>query len=325
MNIFENIKKQLHVDKELVIVFLLVAITGFIFHFVTNQRAFLSFFYLPILLGAYLYGKRYAVFSALLSVIIVGSIAYFIPDKLNLDADNSEFSKWLDIATWGGFLMITGYLMGHLYEKKESAIREVKQTYQGIIEMLSIVIESVDSHTQSHSYRVSVISEMIAKQLNCNEIETENIRVAALLHDIGKIGVSADVLRKVGVLSETERQQMKKHTDNAADILKPLGSKVLDLLPIILGHHERVDGEGYYNASGEEIPLGARIIAVADVYDALTTDRPYRKAFSPMQAKEEINKNAGSQFDAMVVEAFNLVFLKLEAESPLLPARKLVS
>ncbi|MCE5311992.1 MAG: HD domain-containing protein [Nitrospiraceae bacterium] len=320
-----GLKRQLRVDKELVIVFLLVAITGFIFHFVTNQRTFLSFFYIPILIGAYLYGKRYAVFSALLSIIIVGCIAYFIPDKFSLDSDNSEFSKWLDIATWGGFLMVTGYLMGHLYEKKESAIHEVRQTYQGIIEMLSIVIESVDSHTQSHSYRVSTIAEMIAKQLGCSEVETENIRVAALLHDIGKIGVSADVLKKVGVLSETERQEIKKHTDHAAGILQPLGSRVLDLLPIILSHHERVDGGGYYNASGDAIPLGARIIAVADVYDALTTDRPYRKAFSPMQAKDEINKNAGSQFDQIVVEAFNLVFLKLEVDSPLMPSRKIVN
>lgn len=325
MKISESIKKQLKVDKELVIVFLLVAITGFIFYFVTNQRGFLSFFFLPIILGAYFYGKRYAVFSALLSIIVVASLAYFIPDTFKANTEDQDFYKWIDIATWGGFMLITGYLMGHLYEKKTAAVKEVRQTYQGIIEMLSIVIESVDSHTQSHSYRVSVISEMIAKQLNCSETDTENIRVAALLHDIGKIGVSADVLRKVGALNDEERREMRKHTGHAVDILQPLGSKVLDLLPIILSHHERVDGGGYYNSTGETIPLGARIIAVADVYDALTTDRPYRKAFSPMQAKEEINKNAGSQFDMMVVEAFNLVFLKIETIGPLLPSRRLVN
>ena len=190
------------VDKELIIIFLLVAIAGFIFYFVYNQRAFLNFFYLPVLVGAYCYGKRYATSSAILSVIIISLIAYVYPDTFIHGHADSQLNLWLDIVTWGGFLIITGYFMGLLYENKEKAIKEIRLTYRGIVEMLSLVIDSVDKETQSHSIVFSVISEMIAREMRCSEEETEDyLRIAALLHDIGKIGVSSMILQKIGKLS----------------------------------------------------------------------------------------------------------------------------
>jgi putative nucleotidyltransferase with HDIG domain len=183
--------------------------------------------------------------------------------------------------------------------------------------MLSLVIESVDNYTKSHSHRVSVISEMIAKRLKLNQFETENIRVASLLHDLGKVGVSEAILQKVTVLTTQERINVKKHVWLAVNMLKPLGETVGDILPIILHHHDKYDGSGYYKAASDDIPLGARIIAVADVYDALTTDRPYRKAFSAQKAKQEIIDNSGSHFDPKVVAVFCDIFPYLETENHL--------
>jgi putative nucleotidyltransferase with HDIG domain len=303
----------LAIDKELIIIFLLVVITAIIFFFVSNQRAFLNFFYLPVLLGAYFYGRRYATLAALFSMILICTVAYVYPATFAF-AQNHSLDRWLDIGTWGGFLLITGYFMGLLYEKKEEARKDIRRTYHGVIEMLSLLIDSVDQHTHSHSYRVSVLAERIAQRMGCSEEEVENIRIAALLHDLGKIGVSREVLTKVGSLTADDREHLKAHTVKAASLLKPLGGRVTELLPLILGHHEKYDGNGFHSLVGEDIPLGARIIAVADVYDALTSDRPYRKALPPFYAKNEILSNSGSHFDPQVVKAFEAIFPTFDLE-----------
>jgi len=316
-------KSHFNVDKELVIILLLVAMAGFIYFFVINQRAFLNVFYLPVLLGAYYFGKRYAVVSATVSVLIIVFLAYFFPNSFaSYPGLNAEVFKWLDLITWGLFLLFTGYCMGILYDKKEEARKELQRTYSGIIEMLSLVIESADNYTQSHSHRVSIIAEMIARQMKLNAFEVENIRVAALLHDLGKVGVSESVLQKVTALTAQEKIKMRQHAWLAVNMLEPLGETVGDILPIILHHHEKYDGTGYYKAAQNDIPLGARIIAVADVYDALTTDRPYRKAFSTIQARQEILSNSGSHFDPQVVAAFNQIFPYLETENYLFPSKE---
>ena len=310
------LKSEFNIDKELIIILLLVAIAFFIFFFIVNQRAFLNVFYLPVLLGAYFFGKRYAIISSCFAVFIICFVAYFFPKSFTVETlSEAQLIRWIDLITWGLFLIFTGYCMGILYEKKEEAKKELQQTYSGIIDMLSLVIESVDNYTQSHSHRVSIISEIIAKRLRLNHFETENIRVAALLHDLGKIGVSEAILQKVSSLTTQERINIKQHAWLAVNMLQPLGETVGDILPIILHHHEKYDGSGYYKAASDDIPIGARIIAVADVYDALTTDRPYRKAFSTLKAKQEIIDNSGSHFDPKVVTAFCDIFPYLETES----------
>jgi len=308
------------VDKELIIIFLLVVITGFIFFFVVNQLAFLNFFYLPVVLAAYFFGKRYATSAALFSILLVSVLAYTYPTTF-VNSMGSDLYRSLDLLTWGSFLLLTSYAMGHLYENKEAAAREVNKTYLGVIEMLSLVIDSVDTQTQSHSYRVSIIAGQIAQKMGLPPNEVENIRIASLLHDLGKIGVSCEILSKIGKLSANDLQHIKGHTQHAVHVLEPLGGKVNALLPIILNHHEKFDGSGYNAQTGEKIPLGARIVAVADVYDALISDRPYRKGLSPFQAKKEILDNTGNHFDPDVVKAFDSIFPKLDVETFLYPRR----
>lgn len=310
------------INKDLIIVFLLVAISGIIFFYVANQRAFLNFFYIPVLIGAYYFGKRYATLSAMLSIIMIFLIAYFYPFTFDF-RNTSELYKWIDIGTWGGFLLITGYLMGLLNEKTIEKTREINNTYRGIIEMLSTIIDAADKHTQSHSFRVSVISEMIARNMDQSEEEIENIRIGALLHDIGKLGISAETLHKIGKLSDEERTEMNKHPQIGTNVLGSSSNRVVDLLPIILHHHERYDGSGYNSLVGEDIPLGARIVAVADVYEALTADRPYRKALSPFEARKAIVDYSGTQFDPKIVKIFDSIFPSLYREGPLFPSAAL--
>ncbi len=310
------------INKDLIITFLLVAITGMIFFFISNQRAFLNFFYIPVLIGAYYFGKRYATQAAALSATMIFIIAYFYPHTFNFK-ETSELYKWLDIVTWGGFLLVTGYCMGILYDKKEEKTNEVNRTYRGIIEMLSVIIDSSDKQTQSHSYRVSVISEMIASHLSCSEHEIENIRIGALLHDIGKLGISSETLNKIGKLSSDEQNEMSKHPEIGTNVMGSSNSRVIDLLPIILHHHERYDGSGTYGLSGNDIPLGARIVAVADVYEALTADRPYRKALTPSDARKNIMDNSGTHFDPDIVKIFEVIYSSLLREGPLFPSSTL--
>jgi putative nucleotidyltransferase with HDIG domain len=311
--ITKRIAAYLRVDKELIIVFLLVAITGFIFFFISHQRAFLNLFYLPVIAGAFYFGKKYATLSAALSILLIVFVLLLVNSDDFLIASKDPLYKWLDICSWGGFLIITGYCIGHLYEKKERALEEITRTYRGIIAMLSLIIDSVDQETQSHSNRVSEISIIIAHAMSLPDHEVENIRAAALLHDLGKLGVSNDVLQKIGVLTSDEREHLRNHATHSAEIIRPVGGKVVQILPYIIYHHEQYDGSGYHKLIGDNIPLGARIIAVADVYDALMSDRPYRKGVSPASAREHIIANAGKYYDPVVVDAFVSILPQIES------------
>jgi HD-GYP domain-containing protein (c-di-GMP phosphodiesterase class II) len=129
---------------------------------------------------------------------------------------------------------------------------------------------------------------------------------------LGKIGISSELLQKIGQLSGIEKDMIKNHPQTAVNVIAPVGGKVLEILPLILSHHEKWDGSGYHSQVGENIPMGARIIAVADVYDALISDRSYRRALSPFQAKKEIMDNVNKHFDPNVAVAFENIFPKIE-------------
>jgi len=175
---------------------------------------------------------------------------------------------------------------------------------------------SKDKYTENHSYRVSIYAAKIAAYLGFKHERIEDIRAASLLHDIGKLDSSRQLLYKAASLTQKEFKEMKKHVKKSGEILDPVGGPLSRIIPIILAHHDKFDGSGYNPTTGEEIPLEARIIAVADVYDSLTSDRPYRKAMSPYDAKEIIFKGSGKDFDPKVVRAFMEAFSKREMEVP---------
>jgi putative nucleotidyltransferase with HDIG domain len=186
-------------------------------------------------------------------------------------------------------------------EEKTAALEE---TTFSSMEALARAIDARDTSTFGHSARVAAISVEIAQAMQLSAKDREALRRSALLHDIGKIGVEDRVLRKPGPLSDTEADDMREHPRIGYDMLKDLRF-LQPSLPGVLYHHERWDGAGYPTGlSGTTIPLLVRILAVADVFDALTSDRPYREGLSYEAATAAIRIEAGLQFDPDVVTAF---------------------
>jgi putative nucleotidyltransferase with HDIG domain len=304
------------VHRGLLVLLAIVAVTGVINFFVLNQRAFLNFYYLPVVFGAYALGLRKGVYSALLSSAIVFAIAFASPRQF--DANDAEgWMRWLDLGTWSCFLVLTAYVVGSLYETKEQQMKEIRQAYQGIIEIMAKLIDSMDQYTEDHSRRVAEYSVEMGRALGLRESDLEDLRVGAFLHDIGKVDVSTQVLRKAAGLTAEEYEEMKSHVDRGEAIVRSVGGILRHVLPMIAYHHERWDGRGYKGLRGADIPLGARIIAVADTYDAIVTERAYRRSRSHDQAIEVIRSESGRQFDPRVVNAFLELYAHPAAEQRL--------
>jgi HD-GYP domain-containing protein (c-di-GMP phosphodiesterase class II) len=180
----------------------------------------------------------------------------------------------------------------------------LQDTYLGAIGSLAAAIEARDPYTVGHSARVTQYAVAIAEAMGLTQDQIEELRLAGLLHDLGKIGVPDRILNKPGMLTEEEYSAIKMHPALSMRIIEPL-PQLGNIIPIIYHHHEHYDGSGYVDGkAGDKIPLGARIIAVADAFEAMTSDRPYRTALTREQAMSELRRNSGSQFDPQVVGHF---------------------
>ncbi len=294
--------KLAEANKELWLLLSLFAIAALLNFLFASQHIVLGLYALPTLFSAYYYGRRHATFTATASVLVVVLLTVINP-RMFAPAPAIGWQKWADIVLWGSILVVTGYAMGTLYDQKEIHLRELRETYHGVLVILSHFIAH-DKYTQNHSYRVSIYAVRIAEAMGLPEAAIEDIRAAALLHDIGKLEISRDLLYKAARLKEDEFREMSRHVEHASTMLSPVGGSLRRVLPLVLAHHDKFDGTGHSPLAGEDIPLGARIIAVADTYDAMTSDRPYRKGMSPLEAKELIARQSGTQFDPAVVEGF---------------------
>ncbi len=186
---------------------------------------------------------------------------------------------------------------------KERAERLHHESRLGTVQALAAAVDARDAATQFHSRNVARLAVLLAEDLGLSETHVELIETAALLHDIGKIGIADRILRKAGALTPSERAEVQQHATLSERILA--GANLDEILPWILGHHERWDGSGYPGRlAGEAIPFEARLLAVCDAFDAMTSDRPYRSALSTPAALQEIDLNMGTQFDPLLAEAF---------------------
>jgi putative nucleotidyltransferase with HDIG domain len=186
--------------------------------------------------------------------------------------------------------------------------QELMDTFYATAEALAETIEKRDPYTGGHTKRVLQYSYAIGQTLGLSKKELENLKLAAILHDVGKIGVSDSILLKKGKLNPEEVEAMHLHPKYGAEILSHI-KQLKDVIPSVRSHHEKIDGSGYPDKlKDKDIPGIAKIIAVADAFDAMTTDRPYRKAMSNEEAFEELRKHAGIQFDKDIVKVFvNLI------------------
>jgi putative nucleotidyltransferase with HDIG domain len=301
------------VNKELLLILSIVASAGLINLLIAGQRMALTVYNLPTLFAAYYFGRRRAVEASVASILIIFWMHILHPTVLGKEIE--AVLNWSDLTIWAGFLLISAYATGTLYENGQRRLRELRETYYGVLQILSHFISN-DKFTQNHSYRVSHYATQIAGEMGVSEDSIEDVRAAALLHDIGKLDTSREILYKAARLTEEEMTQVRGHVDKGMGLLNPVGGSLQRILPIVLAHHDKFDGTGYHPLKGEDIPIEARIISVADVYDALVSDRPYRKGISPFEARDTITKAAGTDFDPRVVKAFEAAFRKQLLEVP---------
>jgi putative nucleotidyltransferase with HDIG domain len=193
-----------------------------------------------------------------------------------------------------------------LQESFQEGQTEARKHYAALIDLMGMVAKAVDeraTYLRGHSERVSLYAGEIAREMQLDSTQVERIRLAALVHDIGNVGVMDTIVSKDMPLSPEEFEIVKAHTVKGASILRPIEA-LNDLIPGIELHHEALDGTGYpYGLSGEEIPVMARIIAVADSFDAMTTSRPYQSAMDPNYVLEVLERMAGKRYDAAAVKA----------------------
>jgi putative nucleotidyltransferase with HDIG domain len=191
----------------------------------------------------------------------------------------------------------------NLEQKVAEQTKEIQKTFINTVTSLVNALEAKDEYTHGHSERVTDIAIKIAREIGIDEINVEKIRLAGLLHDIGKIGVREHILNKPGKLTEEEFEHVKTHSKIGEHILRPV-IKDKDILDMVVHHHERCDGRGYPDGLVDsQISLHASILAVADAYDAMTSDRPYRKALNIEESRAEFSRFSGIQFCPLVVDA----------------------
>jgi hypothetical protein len=202
----------------------------------------------------------------------------------------------------------THRLLGQLEQRAEENRRiydELRGIYRDTVKAFAAAIDIKDKYTQGHSERVGKYSEIIARELGWNEEEVEGIAIAGYLHDVGKLVVERDIINAPYHIDAKASTELNRHPAAGYEILAPIHHPYADIPLTARHHHERLDGRGYPDGlAGDEIPLGARIVALADSFDAMTTDRPYRRRRLFPDVVDDLRQNAGTQFDGNVIRAF---------------------
>lgn len=253
-------------------------------------------FLLPVVLAAIWFNLRGAVSAAgAVTLLYAPHVALQWAGDLaeNINQLGEIFTVW-----------ITAGLAGVLVRREKSALMARTKAYHGAVRALVAALDAREHDTGRHSERVCTYAVRIGKEMGLGPAALRSLALGALLHDIGKIGVSDTILLKTGRLSDDEWRSMREHPQLGARILNSTPF-LHDAVQVVRFHHERFDGKGYpCGLAGNQIPLAARIFAVADVYDALTTKRPYREPLSRAEALRQIEGGSGTQFDPEVVASF---------------------
>jgi putative nucleotidyltransferase with HDIG domain len=231
----------------------------------------------------------------------------FLPNSA-ASAPLGYFIAWFLMMDNGEYMVILFMLPLLLARYSFVLYLDVKQNYYNMVKTLTAALEAKDQYTEGHSHRVEHYSELIARKMRRPNSEIENIKVAALLHDVGKIGIDDKILNKPGALTPEEREIIMTHPQISANILKNVKLNK-EVRTAIIHHHERYDGGGYPDhTKGSEIPMSVYIIGLADAYDAMTSNRPYCESLSDEQVIKIITEESGKQFDPKAVAAFLEVF-----------------
>ena len=253
-------------------------------------------FVVPILLAAIWFGMRGAVLAA--TGVSVVYLPYMLVAWSGRVAEN--MNQGGEVVTF----WIVGLLAGWLATRERRALQHAADMSRDALKALVAALDAREHQTEQHSHRVAELAGRIGRRLRLDSRSLTVLREAAVLHDVGKIGVPDHVLLKPGPLTDEERRIMQRHAEMGYEILSA-ATHLREVAELVYAHHERFDGTGYPRGlAGQAIPLGARIFAIADVYDALTSDRPYRNAMAHDEAMRLIDEQDGRAFDPDVIAAF---------------------
>ena len=253
-------------------------------------------YFLPPVIAAAWFGLRGAIITTTVVSILFSAHAL-------LDWPGNYMEQANQLGELAGFWVI-GLIPGWLFDRQRSLLQDLANANEETLVGLVSALDLREHNTRLHSQRVREYTELIADQLGIDEKMKREIGFGALLHDVGKIAVPDQILLKPGKLTDQEWGEMRKHPEAGYRIVKRIGF-LKDAAEIVYAHHEKFDGSGYPRGlKGESIPLGARMFMVMDVYDSLTSERPYRSPIKYEEAAAEIKRHSGSHFDPAIVDTF---------------------
>lgn len=274
-----------------------VAVGGLMYFGGNVSASFQHLFYLVIVAAASVYGVRGGVIVGMVAAVLSSSL---LP-VLNAHSPSGDLG---DVVVRCISFIGVGLVTGLWTDSSRKRLHELNRLTDDSIRAFVRALDAVDGATALHSEKVAEYSTAIAEQMNLTPIQVNRVRWAALLHDVGKLSIPSAVLNKPGPLTDAEWELIKRHPLESVRIVGNV-TQLHSLLPAVRHHHERVDGRGYPDGvRGAQFPLEARIISVADAFDAMTSNRAYRPGLSTSEAYAELRRHAGTQFDPKVVTAF---------------------
>lgn len=270
-----------------------------------TAQVYLQLMYLPVILSGLLFGPIGGVLGSVLGGLLVGP---WMPLEVEKHLPQPMLAWVLRLVIFAMNGLVAGALSGVLRDRLNTAetfTERLSGAYQSSLVTLAALVDERDTKTADHSERVAHNAKAVGVALGLNERELFELYWASLLHDLGKIGIGERVLNKPGPLEPAERLEMQRHVEIGCRLLLSASEAFGPISRIMRAHHERWDGTGYPDAlAGEEIPLGGRVLAVLDVFEALTSDRPYRAAMRVSDALEIVQRGSGSHFDPRIVDLF---------------------
>jgi putative nucleotidyltransferase with HDIG domain len=274
-----------------------------------------------IVINGTLFGLGYAIMHGVsLRRVWDLMFSWAIPSQYALGLLGVAIAQVMIIESAQGFALFVIPLV--VARQLHSRYLSLRDAYADTVRSLVAAIEAKDPYTKGHSVRVAKFAVVIARSMGMKDHEIERLEYAALLHDLGKIGISRAILSKPSVLSDEEYEKIREHPDIGARILESVPF-LDDIRPVVQNHHERVDGAGYgHGLASADIPLAARILSVADSFDAMTAERPYRRALSAEDAVSELTMGSGSQFDSEIVDVLIRALPDIEDEALLSDAAR---
>jgi HD-GYP domain-containing protein (c-di-GMP phosphodiesterase class II) len=288
------------INPELLLLLFLVLIAAILNFLVASQRMALVFYFLPTLFSAYHLGRRHATLTAFASVVLVVAMASLNPAMFSHRVE-LPFAKWLDLAVWGGVLIVAGYATGTLYEKNQKTLLEMEEGYDGMLTILQNFLAN-QKYSDSHAYRISMCATRLAEGVGLDTGSVEDIRTAALLFNMKELGIPNEVLCKAAQVSQEDLRQGKS-VEKTFSKGSAIGGSLRRAIPIFLEERQFRQTGGKPDDASFEV----QILVLAEEYEALSSGQRGTK-MSPAQAAQEVMKRAERRYDSMIVNAFASIF-----------------